>query len=121
VKKAKDLFRDTEIQLDFAYLGRDFREFAERPVTYYWKRNIKGRIIASLYMSIKQKKPILSFRVLKENVFSNELKTEFEQSFLQEFYDVYIKQLNENALTGKEIFMCVELLDGKLIKHLITL
>jgi len=116
-KKAKDIFKDTEIHIDFAYLGRDFSTFAETPDAYYCKRCVKGRVIASLFMQSNNKKAILSFYVLKESMFSYELKKEFEQVHLPEFYRLYQNLINDHTLSRSNVLMLVELIDGKLKLH----
>ncbi len=117
VKKVKELFKETSVHLNFAYLGRDFATFAETPDRYYWTRNVKGKIIVSIQMHSRQEKPILSFYVLKERDFPVELKNEFEQKYLPEFYRLYIELFNDKSLTSTTKFMLVEYIDGKLKLH----
>ena len=61
MRAAKELFRNYNITLNFSYLGRDFGTFAETPDRYYVERNVKGRIVSSLYMRTNDKNAILSY------------------------------------------------------------
>ena len=58
VKTAKEMFKNTDIYLDFAYLGRNYRTWAETPDAYYWKRNVKGRILATMQTRSGEARPI---------------------------------------------------------------
>jgi len=121
MKKAKELFNGTAVFLNFAYLGRDFATFAETPDRYYWKKSVKGRIIVSAQMRSREERPIISFYVLREKDFSAELKAEFEQKYLPEYYRLYQELLNDQSLTITTKLMLVELFDGKLKLHETTL
>ena len=120
-KKAKEIFKDTEVFLNFAYTGRHFSTFAETPDGYYWARNVKGKVICEMLTSSGKERPILSFYVLKEKNFSDELKDEFEQKCLPEFYRLYKELLNDHVLAQNTKMMLVEFFDGKLKLHETTL
>ena len=117
IKSAKSIFQSTEIHLNFSFFGRDYGTFSETPDAYYFKNNIKGRIIASLYAHSNSEHSILSFYVLKQSSFSQELKNEFESSYLPWFYNHYKAQLSINDISDKAKMMLVELYNGKLIPH----
>ena len=114
MRAAKELFRNYDITLNFSYLGRDFGTFAETPDRYYVERNVKGRIVSSLYMYTNQARPILSFYVLKEENYSPELRTQYEKEFLPEHLRMY-KELTKNPEAKKidDKIMLVTLKDGK--------
>ena len=114
MRAVKELFREYNITLDFSYLGRDFGTFAETPDRYYVERNVKGRIVSSLYMYTNQARPILSFYVLKEENYSPELRTQYEKEFLPEHLRMY-KELTKNPEAKKidDKIMLVTLKDGK--------
>ncbi|MDR1939361.1 MAG: hypothetical protein LBQ40_01015 [Clostridiales bacterium] len=97
VKAAKAVFKDTAIHLDFACFAKHFRMDYEDPVRRYVKKNIKGKVICALNMGIREESPILSFYLLKEQDFSNELKAEFEENHLPDFYKTYINHLKEQS------------------------
>lgn len=117
IKKAKEIFGNTEVYLDFAYLGRNYKTFSETADGYYWKNNIKGRVIASLMMRVRDASPILSFYVIKSDEFSEALREEFETKYLCRFYTLYLNQMKSNSLTNDTRLMLMEIVDGKLILH----
>ncbi len=123
VKKVKELFKDTEIHLDFASFYKSFILFKDSPpLISYVKNHIRGKVICDVSMMLRQESPILSFYVLKENEYPNELKEEFEERYLPQFYEFYMRNLNDTSLLTKQrIFMCIELIDGKLALHTTTL
>jgi len=82
IKKAKDTFKDTPIYLSFAYLGRDFSTFEETPDWYFYKKNIRGRVLSSMQMSENYPEPILGFYVIKEKLWGSELQDEYENKLL---------------------------------------
>lgn len=114
MRTVKELFREHNITLDFSYLGRDFGTFAETPDRYYVERNVKGRIVSSLYMRTNDKNAILSFYVLKEQNYSPELKKQYEKEFLPEYLRMY-KELTKDPEAKKidDKMMLVTLKDGK--------
>ena len=117
LKAAKAVFNDTEISLNFAGLGRSFAAFAESPIWYYVKRNVKGNIIAELNMTGGfSTAAILSFYVFNNNVFSKEIIELFEGTYLYKLYHIYqeasaVNNCNKNKLA------VVELYDGQLKLH----
>ena len=122
VKQAKYLFRETQVSLNFAFTGREFKTVYEHPIYHFVNRNIKGKIIAYAWIGVREANALLNFFSLKESEFSNDLKEEFELKFLSQFYDLYIKQLSDQSpIHVQRIFMCVELFNGKLIKHTATI
>ena len=117
LRKAKEVFRNTDVYLDFSYLGRDYSTWAETPDAYFWKRNVKGRIVASMLTHSGTESPILSFYVVKEDIFPIECKMEFEQKYLPEFYRLYETMLNENGSIINTKLMIVEYIENKLKLH----
>lgn len=117
MKEAKEVFKDTAVFLDFAYLGRDYGTFARTPDRYYLQRKVTGRIVAHMNMYSKDKRPIIGFYVLKEKDFPSELRTEFEQKYLPEFYRLYNELFDDQSLISTTKQMMVELVDGKLKLH----
>lgn len=113
----KSLFKKTEIHLDFAYLGRTYSTFARTPDAFYLKKNVLGRIVASSYMSPNRTDPILSFFPIKRDEVSTKLIEEFENIYLQKFYDLYMSLLDFKSCNDFTQLIMVELLDGKLKLH----
>lgn len=115
---AKDIFRTTSVQLNFAYGSRDYGTFSNTPDYYLVKKNIKGRVVSSLYMRKKQKDPILSLYVLKKTSWSEEIKNEFEQKVLPAYYQFYYSlAFSEDSEDSMAHLMLTELIDGELKLH----
>ena len=114
---AKQIFRTTSIHLNFAYYGRDFGTFARTPDFYLVKKNIKGCVITSMYIREKQEDPILSFYVLKEMSWTKELKNEFEQTFLPEYYRLYNSLAFRETSENTTHMIITELVEGELKLH----
>lgn len=117
VKEVKEIFKDTEAILHFAFFGRNYSTFAETPDGYYLKNKIKGYVIAASQMEARRKNPIIGFYVLRNNMFSIEMKKEFSQKYLPEFYNLYQEMQNVKGMQEITKLILVELLDGKLILH----
>lgn len=118
VKKAKDVFRDTEVTLNFS---RSFGTFLNSPSAFFLKKQILGRVVASMYMTPGRKRPLLSFFVCKSCDMSEKLRREFEDVYLQECYSFYKEFVDMLDLTSPTYLMVVELLEGKLKSHKIKL
>mgnify|MGYP003298527029 CR=1 FL=1 len=117
VKCAKSLFKNTNVFLNFAFLGRDYATFANTKDAYYLKNKIKGRVIASLYAHSKTEKSILSFYVLKQDDFSQDLKKEFELVYMPKLIDFYLAQLNVDGLSDHTKMILIEFYKGQLFLH----
>lgn len=118
MQKVKEKFHDTSVVLNFAYYSRNYGTFSNTPDFYYVQKNIKGTVICSMYMYSKQKEPIISFYVLKRDMYSNELQSEFSEKFLDLFYDLYLSLYQDNDMQ-RNCFLLVELDNGKLKKHIV--
>ncbi len=114
--QAKDIFKNTTVVLDFAYLERNYSAFANSKAGFYLKNKIKGYIILSMYMQPRDPRPILCFYVLNDRVFNSNLQNEVVQKFLPEYYRFYQMQLEGDIIEGKNL-MLVELIDGQLKLH----
>lgn len=117
IKSVKEIFKNTSVHLNFAYLGRNFGTFAYTSDAYYMKNNIRGIVISSMYMRPRDEEPIYSFYVIKEELCSPEIKEEYEKKYLPLYYQLYESQVNDNNIIIKTTFQLVELFDGKLILH----
>jgi hypothetical protein len=87
--KAKKIFINTPVILNFAYTSRIYGTFCNTPDRFFVKKNINGTIIASMYMRPMEIRPMLCFYVLKEHQYSNQLRKEFEDMYLNLFFDFY--------------------------------
>lgn len=121
IRSAKKVFSDTPVILNFAYTSRIYGTFSHTPPAYYLKNKINGTVIASSCIHPREKQILLSFFVLKETQYTDELRKEFESKYLLEFYKLYKEMLDNTTLNEKAILMLVELVDDKLKSHLINL
>ncbi len=116
--KAKELFADTDICLDFAQLGREYVTFGRTKDAYYLKNNIKGGVLMSLYMHQKYSEPILGFYVIPAKYdFPECLQKEIEEKYLHEFKRLYIEVRSIKQEDNTTRVMLLELHEGKLKLH----
>ena len=115
-KTAKSIFNNTDVELNFACYGRDFGTFANTPDRFYVKHNVKGKVVAAMYIRNKYPNPLLNFYVLKSAEYSDELRVVFERDCLQEFYSLY-NRASAGELTQETHLMLVALYNGKLVIH----
>jgi len=117
IKRAKELFKETPMHLNFSYYGRDFCAFAESPSWYFYKKRVRGRVLSFIQLSENYPHPLLSFYVVKEVNFGPELKKQYEEKFLPEYLRLYKEMTDIQQPIGIEKIMLVELIDGKLVLH----
>ena len=109
IRKAKKLFKDTDVILNFAFATRQYGLY-----NIYSRKN-NNRIIASMHMYNEQKRVLLNFYALKQDIFTEALKEEFENNFLIKFYDFYQSLQNAKILIPQEHLMLAEL-DNETLK-----
>lgn len=117
IRAVKNLFRHTDIQADFSYFGRNYSTMIGTQYDTYYLQKIKGRVIASLSMTSRQKSPILSFYVLHECDFPLSLKQEFEERCLPQFLELYEELLNDQNIITTTKYMLTELVNGMIVVH----
>ena len=67
VKKAKEIFRETEVDLNFGWLGKYYFKGGRSDKVYnFVKKIIQGKIIFSTYFSNQKANPIQHFRIVKQ-------------------------------------------------------
>ena len=115
-EKAKDLFADTNVTLNFAHTGRIYGTFKNTFDMFYLKNNIKGQVISSMYISPGESDPFFSFYVLKKKDYPEEIMQEFEEKFLNLYLDFYNEMMTENETSVCHV-MLVEYRDNKLFLH----
>ena len=121
-KRAKEIFKNTEVTLNFAWAGRIYSTFGYTPDAYYMIHNIKGRVLACMYITENKTNPFLSFFVIRpKDGYTDDLRREFEEKYILEFYRFYLEMTNIKQATGKTKLMLVELLDGQLKLHKVKL
>ena len=68
-----------------------------------------------MHMYNEQKRVLLNFYALKQDIFTEALKEEFENNFLIKFYDFYQSLQNAKILIPQEHLMLAEL-DNETLK-----
>ena len=116
LQKAKELFKNTDTVLNFGYTSRNFGTFVGTPDYYYVKKNIKGKVLASMYSYSVEQTTMLSFYPVSKSKLNENLKQVFEKIYLPKFYDIYINRVpNEKAIKTKVLI--VELVENGLKEH----
>ena len=114
---AKNVFKNTEVTLNFSYYGRNYGAFNNTFFATYLKNKVKGYVIAKMSIESGCENPILSFYVLKEKLFSKEQKRVFEEKYLPEFLQLYYERMSDKSIKFTHEFVMVELVDDKMILH----
>lgn len=117
VKKAKELFKETEAKLNFTHGGNEFEKNLEHPMYRYAKKVVKGKVIAHAIFMSGYDEALINFLGLPYFEYSQNLQKEFEENYLPEFYNLYIAQKNDQKMIPLSKLMIVELIDGKLKLH----
>ncbi len=117
VKSAKELFKGTEVNLNFAYTSRVYGTFLNTPDMFYLKNNIRGIVLSSMYMSAGYVQPTISFFVIKSSSYNLTLKKEFETSFLPQYLQLYKSMIDEKVQNSETTVMLVELVNDNLKVH----
>lgn len=100
------------LTVNFGEFGRVFNPRPNEVYYSYFKKHIKGKVICSF--SATSLHPMLSFYVIKENEFFQEIQDEIETNFI----DLIINRYKEiKDFDYEQLYMFVELLNGKLIMH----
>ena len=120
IKKAKELFKNTALVLNFAKYGRVFGTFSNTPDKFYVKHNVKGTVVAASYMSCGVESSMISFYVLKATEYSNVLKEKFETEFLPEFLRLYETIRYRNEEKNITNLLLIELVNNELKTHHLT-
>ena len=123
-RSVKEVFGDSEISVWFANYRRDYLSTFARCDYEAAQKKLKGKVIADLQIShtsgvdcaLKISNTILSFYVLKEEEFSEELEKEFATKVLPKMYARYIA--HKDCLPGNVAgvyYFRVELYDNSFI------
>ena len=114
IKKVKEFFSNTEIHVSFGFLSKQYCTSIKSPNHYFYKKNIKGQVIADLQMENGMKSPIIgfySFKLKGQDYLS--IVNEFENEILPKIHSFYIEHLNEKDDNNDYIFL-VDLIDDKM-------
>ncbi len=68
MKKVKELFADTDVTLDFGYLGREYVTFGHTKDAYYMENHVKGKVLMSFYMTENYPEPIIVFMLFAKSM-----------------------------------------------------
>ena len=116
-KKAKEIFKDTDIHLSYGVGGRYFGYFLGTPLATYCNKHLFGRVIASMGVCANIQATTVTFYALKKTEFSEELQCEFEEKILPRYLKVFneVSNLGETTLVYK--YLITALYKGKLVYH----
>lgn len=117
VKNAKDVFKNTEVKLCFGEFKREYRPYKNEIGYGYYKKNIHGKVIASMILEPSVICPLLKFYVLKSDDISNSIKSDFENNVLLQLRDIYAQFCSAGSSQQKTTVFWVELLDNKFYIH----
>lgn len=117
IRSAKELFRDTDVILNFSHAGRTYGTFVNTPDMFYCRNNIRGIVLSSMYMYAGNHDAMLSFFVVKSNEFNYDLQKEYESKFLPQYLQLYKSLVSDEPHNSVTTVMLVELVDKVLKLH----
>ena len=82
IKAAKSVFQNTEVKLCFGEFGRQYNPYKNEFGYGYYKKNIKGTVVASMILHPGVNSPLLGFYVVKSYSISDSMKDYFEKDIL---------------------------------------
>ena len=117
IKTAKELFKNTEVKLCFGEFRRYYRPYPNEIGYTYYKKNIRGEVVAHMVIHPGVDCPLLSFYVVKATTISNEMQSKFEKVVLPKLLDIYIQSLSCDIEYSKPFVVGVELLNDEFCIH----
>lgn len=117
IKTAKSVFNNTEIELCFAEFRRNYNPYSNEFGFGYYKKNIRGKVVANMILHPRVNCPLLSFYVLKSNEVSIELINDFQNNVLHQLFEIYNQFQQGNPDLQKDTGIWVELLNEKFYIH----
>ena len=117
IKTAKSVFKNTEIELCFAEFGRKYNPHNNEFGFGYYKKNIRGKVVASMILHPGVNCPMLAFYVFKSNEISIELINNFQNNVLYQLFEIYNQFQQGNPDLQKDTGIWVELLNEKFYIH----
>jgi len=118
VSIAKEIFKNTQVKLNFTKCGNEFKNGFEHPIYRYARKTVKGQVIAYFTNTSREKSPLINFFSIKQDIYPDDLKKKFNELFLPEFYNLYSKKISDNALIESISIVIVELYDENIIMHI---
>ena len=117
IKTAKTVFKNTEIKLCFGEFERKYNPYKNEFGYGYYKKKIRGTVVAEMILQPGVNSPLLSFYVLKSNEISIELINDFQNNVLHQLFEIYNQFQQGNPDLQKDTGIWVELLNGKFYVH----
>lgn len=114
VKKAKEFFKNTEVYLNFGYLGKNYNAYNRETHYNFMHKIVKGKVLCLFKMRNRERNPILSFYLIKETDCNELIIKEFEKNYLPKIFEFYHANLNDDSIIEASHLLFVELIDGKL-------
>ena len=117
IKTAKAIFRDTEVKLCFGEFGRQYNPYKNEFGYGYYKKNIKGTVVASMILHPGVNSPLLGFYVVKSDSVSDSMKDYFEKDMLCKLRLLYDEFCGGDPRKQKDTIIWVEWLNDKFNTH----
>ena len=117
IKAAKSVFQDTEVKLCFGEFGRQYNPYKNEFGYGYYKKNIKGTVVASMILHPGVKSPLLGFYVIKSDSISDSMKDYFETDVLCKLRRIYDDFCDGDPREQKDTIIWIEWLNDKFNTH----
>ncbi len=117
MKNAKDVFKNTGVKLCFGEFRRKYDPYENEIGVGYYKRNIRGQVVANMILEQGVNSPLLKFYVVKSGNISNSTKNDFENNVLYRIREIYNKFIIDDALKQRTTIIWVELLNDEFHIH----
>ena len=117
IRTIKNIFNKTNIKIDFGFLTTKYGTSIQDKNYYFCKKNIKGKVVASIQMIDGYKTTILSLYAITKKDLKNydltKIQEDFKNNILPKIYDFYMEHL-EYKDNNFEYILLVDLVEDKL-------
>ena len=117
IKAAKSVFQNTEVKLCFGEFGRQYNPYKNEFGYGYYKKNIKGTVVASMILHPGVNSPLLGFYVVKSYSISDSMKDYFEKDILYKLRRLYDEFCSGDPREQKDTIIWVEWLNDRFNTH----
>lgn len=117
IKAAKSVFQNTEVKLCFGEFGRKYNPYKNEFGYGYYKKNIKGTVVASMILHPGVNSPLLGFYVVKSYSISDSMKDYFEKDILYKLRRLYDEFCSGDPREQKDTIIWVEWLNDRFNTH----
>jgi len=117
IKAAKSVFQNTEVKLCFGEFGRQYNPYKNEFGYGYYKKNIKGTVVASMILHPGVNSPLLGFYVVKSYSISDSMKDYFEKDILCKLRQLYDEFCSGDPREQKDTIIWVEWLNDRFNTH----